>query len=380
MMADPITRKELEDVWNGVEVPVEETATTPEILVEEQPETPVELTADEQAVADAAAAEAKVEEDRLAVEKAEVDRLAAEKTEADRKAVEETAKKKERIVVEYQARDEQGNPIGNLTHLEADTWEEMSKKQEDAHVNAVRAYQRLKTRQITHKKVEEPKPSMTDDEIETAIQQIREENPQIAATAVRKLTGADEAEVERQKTTKLNAELAVQKVSYEFMRRHIHDFNSCEANAQIIGNYILANELEWTLDNLEHAFEQVESQLAPVSLPAAPVPASSAPANTEVSTPVVPTTVVPAVPAPTVPSVVTAEPAPVVPAPNTPLAQLRKVPSSGIVPGTTAGRPVVRVSPGLTKQDIAKMSPEDYRKLIRDPKRRVEVEKIIRGQ
>jgi len=382
MMADPTTRKELEDVWNAS--PVEETAITPETPVEEQPETPVEVTPEQQAELDRLAAE-QAETDRLAAEKAETDRLAAEKVEADRKAA-EAAKKKEKIIVQYQARDEQGNPIGNPTHLEADSWEEMSKKQEDAHVNAVRALQRLKTRQITQKKVETPKPTMTDEEIETAVQQIREEDSATAASAVRKLTGADELEVERKRLRDAEAALTAQRISHEFMRRHLHDFNPCEANAKIIGDFITNppehisdKPFEWTLDNLEYAFEQVASQLAPVSLPVVPVSAPPAPANTEASAPVVPTTVEPTVSAPTVPPVVAAAPAPVVSAPIPP-AQPRKVPSSGIVPGTTAGRPAVQVSPGLTKQDIAKMTPEEFKKLIRDPKRRAEVEKVARGQ
>src|SRR5260370_39149451 len=52
-----------------------------------------------------------------AAEEAEAARVSAEaaRVEAERKAAEQAAKK---IVVEYQVRDDKGNPIGRFTHLE----------------------------------------------------------------------------------------------------------------------------------------------------------------------------------------------------------------------------------------------------------------------
>jgi hypothetical protein len=57
-----------------------------------------------------------------------------------------------------------------------------------------------------------------------------------------------------------------QAVSKHFMRLHAQDFAPCEANASIIANYVTANKLDWTLDDLEIAFEAVQSQLAPKAM------------------------------------------------------------------------------------------------------------------
>ena len=58
-------------------------------------------------------------------DQAEIDKLHAEQVE--RAAVEARQEPPRKIVVEYQAKDEAGNPIGRPTHLEAYSWEEMSK-------------------------------------------------------------------------------------------------------------------------------------------------------------------------------------------------------------------------------------------------------------
>lgn len=346
----------------------------------------VELTPEEQAAADQAAADAEL------VAKAEADRVAAEAEAAEqtRKEAEEAAKKAvvkpQKIVVEYQAKDLDGNPIGRPTHLEADTWEEMSKKQQDAHVNAVRAYERLKGQKVTFKKEVAPAPRLTDEELETALEEVRKEkDPQKAAAAIRKITGADEVELERQKLVIEREENRQRAVSLEFMTAHRNDFNPCNANSQVIADFILANELEWTRENLEVAFANTESQLAPVIVPAVPVIAPTPPANPEVvapvatvQAPVVETPVAPVVPAPTA-----VAPAPVVApvqaaADNPPAA--RRVPSSGVVPGSTAGRTGVPAPAGLTKQDIAKMTREQFKIAIRDPKKRLEIEKVLNSK
>src|SRR5579859_2607683 len=46
--------------------------------------------------------------------------------------------------VDYQPMDETGKPIGRKTHLEADTPEELIEKQQQAHLEATRAYFRIK--------------------------------------------------------------------------------------------------------------------------------------------------------------------------------------------------------------------------------------------
>jgi hypothetical protein len=67
-----------------------------------------------------------------------------------------------------------------------------------------------------------------------------------------------------------------QAVSRQFMRLHVSDFAPCEANAQIIAQYMEQNQLPWTLDSLEIAYESVKNQLAPVAKSSAELAAENA--------------------------------------------------------------------------------------------------------
>src|SRR5271157_1853519 len=58
---------------------------------------------------------------------------------------------RKKIVREYQVRDEEGNPIGRPTHLEAWTTDEMYEKMQTAHENATRAFHRLKKQKLQFK-------------------------------------------------------------------------------------------------------------------------------------------------------------------------------------------------------------------------------------
>jgi hypothetical protein len=49
--------------------------------------------------------------------------------------------------------------------------------------------------------------------------------------------------------------------SYLFMKRHIHDFVPCEANSNILTQFIVANKLEWDQDSLDIAYEAEKSKL-----------------------------------------------------------------------------------------------------------------------
>lgn len=53
-------------------------------------------------------------------------------------------------------------------------------------------------------------------------------------------------------------------VSFQFLSRHIHDFNNCLANVDLIKDFFQEHQLEWSLENLERAFSRLKSQLAPV--------------------------------------------------------------------------------------------------------------------
>ena len=69
-----------------------------------------------------------------------------------------------------------------------------------------------------------------------------------------------------------------EEVRYQFLARHKHDFNSCSANIGLIKDYFAEHRLEWSLENLEKAFLELKSQLAPpgaviaTTQPSAPEP------------------------------------------------------------------------------------------------------------
>jgi hypothetical protein len=55
-----------------------------------------------------------------------------------------------------------------------------------------------------------------------------------------------------------------EQVSFEFLTRHIHDFNNCAANIGLMKDYFAEHRLGWTKENLEKAFLELKSKLAPV--------------------------------------------------------------------------------------------------------------------
>ena len=265
---------------------------------------------------------AKLEADRLAVEataKAEADRAAAEKAAADEQIAKNlqsagiTLEKDAAgnivwIVQRYQAKDDAGNPIGSPTYFKVRTWDELAVKQQQAHENATRYADRLKNRKPAPKKVEEPVvKKLSEQELEEAHKELNGKDPVKAAAAVRKIAGTDEIEEERKRLRAAEADAQAAKVAYAWMRKHIHDFNPCEANANILVAYIADNNLQFSEDAFDEAFRENESQLAPVEVP---TPIAQVPANIQPAP--APLAVVPAVvPVAAAPTAVVA--APVVP-------------------------------------------------------------------
>lgn len=336
----------------GTPVPTEE-----EIAAAEQ------AVVDAQVVADAQAADAQVVAD------AEAARIAAEATAA---AVAEAAKPK-KIVVEYQATDEEGKPIGRPTHLEAYSWEDMSKKQTEAHINALRYAERVKNRKITQKQPEPITPELTSEELAAASADLDSNDPAKKAAAIRKLNRTDLLEKKLRETDAEKEGARQASVSYAFMRNHLQDFNPCNANAQILSAYINDNNLEWTEDNLEEAFSKVIDQLAPVVHQAPALPVAEIPPAVPVVASVTPVT--PAA-APVAAAPVAAAPA--APAPNAPAP---KVPSGGIQPGTlTAGRPVPVKPAGLTKAQIKAWTSDQMKAHMRKPGGIDEINRVLAGK
>src|ERR1700687_692067 len=83
----------------------------------------------------------------------EAEAAAAKLAEATQPKVEEAvqpaAEEKKKIVLDYQVTAEDGTPLGRPTHIEGWSWEEVSEKQKQAHINAVRYAERVKKNRVT---------------------------------------------------------------------------------------------------------------------------------------------------------------------------------------------------------------------------------------
>jgi hypothetical protein len=260
-----------------------------------------------------------------------------------------------KYVVEYQATDADGTPIGNVTHLVADTPEEMFEKQKQAHIAAVQALARqnkafndLKARKATPI-VEAPKPKqLTPEEERTLVQQATQ--PATAKDAIRKLTGINELEERVIRAEKAEAEARGKSIALTFMRNHLHDFYPCEANSVAMKQFLTDNNLEFTVDNLEIAFAAIGNDLAKD-----PKLSTQNNANNEVNNEHEQT------------------------AP--PSEQPRRT-SFGMQPGTTTGvRPTGRAADGkMTKKDVInllKTNKAEFKRRMNDPKLKAEMDAAL---
>jgi hypothetical protein len=334
------------------------------------------LEAVEQAQAQINARSADQLTDDVAVKMAEEEalRVAAAEAETQRIAAEAEAVKNKKIVVEYQIKDEEGNPIGRPTHLEATSDEEMRTKMIEAHTQATRAFHRLKKQKVQSlREVNQPistAPTMSDADLLAAVKDLKSDDPKVALEAHRKLNAAEVAKANAEADAKVavtNELRRQEKVSFDFLKAHQKDFNNCEANVNLIKNYFQENELAWTSDNLEIAFHALENELAPVAAPVIATP----PANP------VPAAVVPATSAAVQAQPVPAAPVtPVLPANPVP-AQSRPGVNGGIIPGqNSAVRPAV-TSKGLTMDEINSWDGPTMRAKMRNPQQRTEIERVV---
>jgi hypothetical protein len=346
-MSDPERRTEIEQVWNAPtaeEIAAKEAEAAAEAAAEAEENRLIEeakqAVIEEQRQQAEVAAAAEAETARIAAEEAEKARLAAEP-------------KAELIVVEYQATDDvTGEPIGRKTHIQGYSWQEIAEKEKIAHINAVRYAERIKRQRS--------KPNdtgfvpMTDEQRLAEAEKVRSDDPKESMAASAKLVSDSEAR-------RLAAEAKVrgQEAALAFMRKHILDYNPCDANSKVLTAYMEDNGLAWTADNIEIAFEETASQLAPVVAKTPPPP----PVVPEI-VPTVDNTPVPAKPV----AAVEAPAAPVVlpvAAPNPP-APPKKTPDGGLIPGESlsGSRPVGTRPVGLTKKDIKDMAPAEFRRRL----------------
>ena len=285
-----------------------------------------------------------------------------------------------KIVKEYQVIDETtGNPIGRPTHLEARNWPELSRKEEEAHTQATRAFHRLKNQKTTFKPVVTPKPAANvpllsdEDRIQAALD-LNSPDEEVVIKADRKLR-ADSILRDQQKDVEAKEAARQRLVSDEFKSIHAKDFNPCQANAVLISGYLRENNLEWTLDNLELAFAAKEPELAPFA-----APVSEETTRPVDNTPVVPTAT-PSAPAAVIPQPAAPEvPAAPAAAANPPAPIARPGVNTGLVPGQlSAQRPIAKPA-GLTKKDIAKWTPEQMKKEMKNPARLAEINRVLAGR
>lgn len=64
-----------------------------------------------------------------------------------------------------------------------------------------------------------------------------------------------------------------ERIAYKFMRKHFHEYNPCQANANILSTWMKEQGLQFNEQNLEMAFVATQSSLAPYQ-PTAQTPAT----------------------------------------------------------------------------------------------------------
>jgi hypothetical protein len=268
--------------------------------------------------------------------------------------------------MDYQATDTDGTPIGNLTHLTADTPEEMFEKMKTAHINALRLWQaqnrrfeELKTRKVTPK-AEKTAPAMSQIDEGRYAATISDPSapPAQKKEAIRQLGGIIQQEDQLQKLEADRAYLRGQQIGLQFQRNHVHDYFPCEANSKALTSWLDEHQLEFELDNLELAFLDIGEKLAkdPSKRTATNAVTNATPINQ-----------------------------PIVEENSTPPSETqRRQPNFGIQPGQgSVARPANTTAGKMTKKDVLakrKADPVWWKKVLNDPDLQKEVnEALARG-
>lgn len=294
-----------------------------------------------------------------------------------------------RYVEEYQVCDEDGTAIGRPTRLDARTLPELASKKREAHENATRAFHRLKRQKLSFK---QEKTVLTPEQIsEAARVALESKDPAKVTDVIHQVIETEYQQRERDLKQKENLAEG-RAIANEFMRRHLPDYFPCEANNKALGEYLDAHKLDYTLDNLEAAFEDLveqgdklakaEKTVAAIPAPAAANPVAAAAVATPV-TPIIPVTETPAA-VPVSETPVPAQPAAVVapvveataPTPaaahNVQSAARRPGVNGAIAPGSLSAQRPGTVDPALTRkeflQTVKKMDPGTMKKKLKtDP-------------
>src|SRR5271166_1829256 len=313
----------------------------------------------------------------------------AELKDAGVTVVRDASGKATRFIEEYQVRDEDGNPIGRPTHLEGRTLAELINKKRDAHENATRAFHRLKKQKLSFKN-SEPQHLLTPEEITAAAEKaLQEKDSKKVQDVIREIIrtefGKQELTLQEQKDFQRGVG-----VGNQFKANHLYDYNPCEANGKLLGDYLASHEMNFTLDNLEAAFQDLKEQgdkLVPVAkhwtekqvtVAANPAPVAAVTASAPPAIPVaeptvtVPPSAPPAQPvAPSQPVVEATAPTPAA-APNVQPAARRPGVNGSLPPGTLSAQRPGTPDPALARKEFLKtvrdMKPEVMKtKLKNDP-------------
>lgn len=274
-----------------------------------------------------------------------------------------------RYIQEYQVVGEDGKAIGRPTHLESRTLSELFSKQREVHTQATRAFHRLKQQKLTFKN---ERTLLTPEAITEAARVALETKDPAKATDL--IRGVIENEYQKQER-ELNEKKLYEdgrEISNEFMRRHLHDFNPCEANKKAIGDYFAQHGLDFTLDNLEAAFQDLKEEgnklaevvpttatrqvteaanPAPVAATETPAPPVIPVAETVIAAPVSAPPAPPA--APSQPAVVATAPTSVT-APNVQPVTRRPGVNGAIAPGTLSAQRPGAPDPALARKEFLK--------------------------
>ena len=185
----------------------------------------------------------------------------------------------EKIIHDYQARDEDGNPIGNPTHFESTNLIVHCGKLQNAHINAGRYAERM--RGDKHKVASATMTAgIKSEKAEAAAARSRA----LAEEAAKEQDGAKmqeavkasiEAEKESQEALRAAQETG-RAITNSWLADHTEDFLPCQASSKIMGDYMTANGLSWTYDNLEKTFQAVKDQLPKPVRSVATTPVSEA--------------------------------------------------------------------------------------------------------
>jgi hypothetical protein len=240
----------------------------------------------------------------------------------------------------YQPTDEHGAPIGKRTVLGPfATSDELLDAMEQANIAAVRGYHKLKNAVPTVVKPDsgwKPRQLSVDEEAAAGFKLL---DPSKAREGLRTLVDAEFGLTEIQEELKASREATSaairERTAYQWLAAH-PEFYNCSANAKVLEDYLGSNQLAWTMDNLDTAFEMTAPQLAEKPTGAPPQAAANP-------------------------------------------AQRRPQGSPDIQPGqfTGTGQPSKR---GLTKADYLRMGrekPAEYERHMANPRLRAAMEKVL---